>query len=194
MVKLCPSCDGVELKKVGGERSFLYDLNRIVYTEDYHCPQYFGKCYGSYLYCKICMEMISVNAEGNRRKWASHLRKQHQKIFITPSTADQSLNITIFLDSHIQVKDYSAFLVLFAKLPQLLALTTADKHVYYREDQSDGELVNVIRDDIMNSNYSCRLCSMDYDSFPTLKLVHRHLRRCIIASQLAAPRGSKIRR
>lgn len=117
--------------------------------------------------------------------WINHLRDKHTGILITASSAYACHNIVVFGgDSAESPMDYSVFASLYIRIPQLLALTNHDKQVYCRAGRTDDELVNAIFNNIMDINHACNLCMHDYDSFPTLKMVHRHLKNCIVAVEV----------
>lgn len=163
-----------------GNGRFLFDLNRIIYSTHYNCTGMLENCYKSYIYCELCAEiMIDGNLPTGASAWACHVAHYHSQILaVTPLRFVKNLLIEVDSNDIINL-DIRITPDVLAVFPQLLALSADRKLVYDVGPQyNEEEFLSIIFADIRGRNYSCKLCLMEYDSFPTLKLVHRHLRNC----------------
>lgn len=182
MAKWCLYCKAKTLKKITDTGQFIFDLGRMVYSTRYDCIGIYASCYGSYTYCKICMKMMSAGKLlSGASVWIHHVMTYHAKIPTqSPSESYKNLRISTFINC--MSLNYDIAPKLFSVFPQLLVLSVNEKLSYHTN--SSEEALNAIYSDIRNRNYSCKLCSVEYDVFPTLKLVHRHFKVCYVAVEV----------
>lgn len=180
-MKSCPDCARKELAKIAGRRNYIFDLNRMAYSTTYH-----SSC-GVYLYCKLCTGMFKASSSTlGASEWDYHMYVAHQNVTITAASLQENDRIKFIgaRGDHLMYNSVGG--KLYIVFPQLLSITAINRHVYYIANQSEMELEDMVFADVQGNDYICRLCSQEYDSFPTLKMVHRHFKYCLIASQLAA--------
>ncbi len=187
-MKWCEYCKAKTLKKSSHNGGFIFDMDRMAYFTKYNCTGLSEGCYGSYIRCVLCEKIMSAGKlSGNSLVWVHHIIQHHPQITIqSPFETSRNLRININIDGCMRHDYEPALLTMF---PQLIVLSVDDTLTYYIEHQE--EILSTIYADIRNRNYSCKLCSMEYDSFPTLKVVHNHVKKCVIAARSAAAQVSK---
>lgn len=154
------------------------ETNEAVYCKRYFCGYGRNACSRIYRYCRLCKEMVSNDKNiGNSHEFTRHPQTLWEGSF----WADERIPFSILPCGQVAFYNQSIARKLYSRNIQMPAIIAGQKQIYYSHDLVDcsgDEFVNMINDRLPFGNYECIVCGSDYDSFPTLKLVRRHLRIC----------------
>lgn len=178
-MKNCLVCRNTKLKRVtyGGGCAWIH---RRVFYIPYICNTSGGVCREYYYYCIICMKL--VDGDGLR----PHEDKYHRK----KMDYDQDIFKVNVINIKIVSFQTNTIMSLHNRNMQLFLLKL-DKKVNY--DISNKcpfdylhkmEMECEIKKLLFHNNYSCILCGMYYETFPSDKLVIKHLKSCKIAEEI----------
>ncbi len=140
------------------------------YYVRYKCS---GKCKITYSYCIVCMEFMRT-----------------EMIYVHEYTHDDfpQLQYELNSDNHISLNssDKVAQNVMRINIWNLyhehreLYMVKLQNHIVISHDY---ELDDITKH-ILQNYYSCRLCGMNYETYPTWTLVEKHMINCPLAKQI----------
>lgn len=158
------------------------EANEAVYCKRYFCGYGKNACSRVHRYCRLCKEMVSNDKNiGNIHELTMHPQTLWGGLYWT----DERIPFSIlpFLEGNVAFYSGSVARKLYLRNQQMPAILARQKQIYNSSDLADyseDEFVNMINDRLPFGNYCCIVCERDYDSFPTPKLVRKHLIICIM--------------
>ena len=165
--------------------------------------------------CKICGEMIEAGTNEVNHLISCHIIKHHSLgkglVRFHPPQYNSWLlaNFPKSINNPLPNRTHHELSYVLEIFPQLLLLKVDDNADFDRIlcerifEVFDKPYVGLLKYSTVhdlscvfyNTNYFCCICDIPYDSgLPSMEIIMEHIRYCLIASQLAAPRGSSIHR
>src|SRR6185369_4967220 len=177
-MKLCPRCPQSILRNSNYTQHEGYDAYMFVYST-YKC---YKRCNASYIYCRLCLELIKSE---NR---IEHKREKHSMLKSRIHWRYRNFNLSeIRSTMKYYVCNIVSDIVYGSKQLSLLSLdniTMSSEIVDILNDDlnnvDDKLVVSLLLDHILNNNYTCIFCEEPYETFPTEKIVHTHLKTCSV--------------
>lgn len=188
MVKLCPYCASKPaiVKYTTGSYSYLISQSEIAFSKRYFC----GGCLQRYSFCIICR--ITLNS----LIWGQH----HLECHSVYNDANKFIRIDATSDTHSidHFREYNSdgtrnfvnragMTQSYSSNPQLYSLNLLRIASYYSSfitSMSSDEFHKLLNYHLFSNDYECKLCGNVYDSFPTVKIVRMHFRKCMGAKQI----------
>ena len=170
-MKLCPTCRSMgTMVKISRKEWSSIDLGIAVYYDKYFCPSSICKCLTIYAYCKICRMFMPYSYPDIMH----HEIDNHSRLMNGPMI-DFPFIIVGNIES-ITNMNYRVMRKLCSIYPQFPTIVATQKQICSFD--SDDKVLEEIIANLPFGTYECRLCSREYDTFPTEKQVNRHFKYC----------------
>lgn len=173
-MKSCPTCRSVgTMTKISRKKWSSQNLDEAVYYDKYFCCSITCKCMTLYMYCKICREFAPHSFVDMVR----HERNKHPRFGV-----EQAMNAPFIIERDVGGTIPRIMRRLCSNYPQFPTIIATQKQII-RLDEDDNMLGEIISN-LPFREYECRLCSREYDAFPTEKQVSRHFKTCPVAIEI----------
>lgn len=141
----------------------------------------------SQTYCWICLEHLGTDERKDEHKQNKHARH------IDNVTADSRMKDYFNSVRKMTVRGADstvlASIPIFIHNPQLWVLNAKNtsmsgelvkslRRYYYGETGVDNMLISLLETYLLKNDYECSYCGVEYDSFPSIELVHSHMKVC----------------
>ncbi len=149
-MKNCPDCRNTRLRK-----TFVFGNYK-----SYDCDT----CEGIYQYCVICAELSGVSHESAHSMTLGY----EENNFVVNTSSKHVIDYSFYI-----------FRSLFSKNRQLYFLrlnNSISRKIF--ELYPTNEMFDEVTSIIFRGDYSCILCGMNYETFPSKMLVKLHMKSC----------------